>query len=447
MQQLTVQATYNYIGCKVIEASIDTSSLIRIPQGIDWASGVNKGKLCRYKATLDTPLDNRITVEGQLQILDIIETNQKNPSIVLQDVDTNIVAGEKKEIQTSSFLNNQPTVMSKVLGCSIYIAKDRENHAHCSMPMINHEQSEYPSLYLIISPSSTYVGITYRLLQDRMYEHCTYKWKDDTVKRGKSTYDIMAYEDAKVYCIGRFTDYTLDEIKAMSDDERKEFHHQMELIETLFITLASKQFPHLELVNRKQILKDEKAIVKHLGSLPFVNVEIHWEALYELGFDIPRTARGKGRSKVTLDDVEFIYYDDNDSIKYYVPKQLYYDRYTNMVKRHRDTEHLNKDYYFDYAMMTYLLLPHKTQKQLDYMLDLLNKQLAKTDNRHTVTLYRPIGELIEECKSELDNLHCEDEYYEENRREIQMFLDLYLDIQAHPTKYRVMKYYCEDDIG
>ena len=118
-----------------------------------------------------------------------------------------------------------------------------------------------------------------------------------------------------------------------------------------------------------------------------------------------------------------------------------------MVKEHRDTKHLNKDYYFDYAMMTYLLLPHKTQKQLDYMLDLLNKQLANTDNRHTVTLYRPIGELIEECKSELDNLHCEDEYYEENRREIQMFLDLYLDIQAHPTKYRVMKYYCEDDIG
>ena len=425
VQQLTVQATYNYIGCKVIEASIDTSSLIRIPQGIDWASGVNKGKLCRYKATLDTPLGNRITVEGQLQILDIIETNQKNPSIVLQDVDTNIVAGEKKEIQTSSFLNNQPTVMSKVLGCSIYIAKDRENHAHCSMPMINHEQSEYPSLYLIISPSSTYVGITYRLLQDRMYEHCTYKWKDDTVKRGKSTYDIMAYEDAKVYCIGRFTDYTLDEIKAISDKERKEHHHQMELVETLFITLASKQFPHLEQVNRKQILKDDKAIVKHLGSLPFTNVEIDWDLLDSLGYKIPWKFSNKDTNW------KYIGYGDKPSVFYCLPKQ-FYDRFNSLLDKHRDTESLTENSRFDYAMLFYILVPHKTGKQLNYFLDLFEKQLDKTDSRLAYTLYRPLEELIEEERRELAIPRSMFD-----KEEVQECLDFYLDIQAHPNKYKI----------
>lgn len=426
--QHDVKTTYNYVGCKVIEASIDTSSLIRIPQGIDWASGVNKGKLCRYKATLNTPLDNRITVEGQLQILDIIETNQKNPSIVLQDVDTNIVAGQDLEIQTSSFLNNQPTVMSKVLGCSIYIAKDRENHAHCSMPMINHEQSEYPSLYLIISPSSIYVGITHRLLQDRMYEHCTYKWKDDTVKRGKSTYDMLAYEDAKVYCIGRFTDYTLDEIKAMDKAKRDEFHTKMETVETLFITLASKQFPHLELVNRKQILKDEKAIVKHLGSLPFVNIEVEWELLDSIGFDIPY----KRTNKDTY--WKYIGYGDKPSKFYCLPKQ-FYDRFNSLLDEYRDTESLTEESWFDYALLFYLLVPHKTDKQLNYMLDIFAKHLDKSDKRQRVVLYKPLEELIEEERRELNNPRS---MYDKD--DVQKILDLYLDVKQHPSRYKIK--YC-----
>ena len=271
--QHDVQANYNYVGCELIESSIDTSSLLRCSQGIEWSSGVNKNKLCHYSAMLETPLGNRITVDGQFQIIDIVETNQKNPSLVLQDIATNIVAGEDRTIQTSTLLNSKNLVIKKILGLNV----PRESHIHCSMPMIHHEQFEYPSLYLIISSKSIYVGITYRLLSYRIYEHCTYKWKDDTVKRGKRTYDMLAYEDADVYCIGRFTDYTIDDIESMSEEERAKFHTKMESVETIFITLASKQFPHLELVNRKQILKDDnelKASVLQLASDNFF--EILW---------------------------------------------------------------------------------------------------------------------------------------------------------------------------
>lgn len=372
--QALEQGNYKYYGFKIIDATINTNSLDRCSQGIIWnPATVNKGKLCGYTTTLKDKQDNLFTIEGQLQIVDIIETNQKNPSLVLQDIATNIVAGLDLEIQTSSFINSPTTVMSKVLGCTIYEAKERESHIHCSMPTIHHIQDEYPSLYLIISSKSIYVGITYRLLSDRIYEHCTYKWKDATVKRGKRTYDMIAYEDADVYCIGRFTDYTIDDIEAMSEEERAKFHTKMESVETIFITLASKQFPHLELVNRKQILKDEEAIIKHLAKLPFINVEILWELLSKLGFSIPR---GIGR---TITEDACITYEDSPT-RYYVPK-YFYDNYVGIIDRHKDIRHLNEEYYFDYAMMAYLLLPHKTEKQCNYFLNKVASSMCRLDKR------------------------------------------------------------------
>ena len=79
---------------------------------------------------------------------------------------------------------------------------------------------------MIISDKSIYVGITYRKLSDRIYEHCTLT-KDKTVKTGKSTFEMIAHEGAEVYCIGTFTDYTIGQIEAMSEDEKNDFKHKM----------------------------------------------------------------------------------------------------------------------------------------------------------------------------------------------------------------------------
>ena len=115
-QQLTwlEEGNYKYLGFKVLEATIDTSTLERSSQGIIWnPASVNKGKMCRYKVTLENKQGDTFTLKHDLIIKDIIETKQKNPSLVLQDTQTNVVAGMDGEIQTSSFLNNPNTVMSQ----------------------------------------------------------------------------------------------------------------------------------------------------------------------------------------------------------------------------------------------------------------------------------------------------------------------------------------------
>lgn len=376
------EGNYKYLGFKVLEATIDTSTLERSSQGIIWnPASVNKDKMCRYKVTLENKQGDTFTLEHDLIIKDIIETKQKNPSLVLQDTQTNVVAGMDGEIQTSSFLNNPSTVMSKVLGCTVYKQKERNSLIHCELPTIHLEQYDFPSLYCIKSSKSIYIGITYRKLADRIYEHCTLT-KDTTVKAGKSTFNMIAHEDAKVYCIGEFTDYTLEQIEAMTEDERRDYKHKMESVETLMITLANKQFSHLELVNKKQILNHEdrdeenKKIVKHIANLPFINVEIDWYQLVELGFKIP-TYRG-----VKVSGIASIDYDD---MQCYV-QQDYYDKYISIISRNKDIRHLNEDYYIDYALLSYLLLPHYTVKQSNNFLSELNRKMRRLDKREVVYL-------------------------------------------------------------
>ena len=275
---LIESGNYNYYGFKVVSATIDTSSLERCSQGIKWnPTTINKGKVCNYTATLQDKQGSTFTIEDSLIIKDIIETKQTNPSLVLQDIPTNVVAGLDLEIQTSSFLNAQATVMSKVLGCTIYNKKDREKYIHCAIPTIHNYEPIYPTLYMILSDKSIYIGITYRNLYERISEHCTLT-KDKTVKANKSTYDMLAYENAEVYCIGEFHDYTLAEIEAMSEDEKNDYFHKMEQVETIMISIASREFTHLELVNRKQIINDSdelKAKVLELSS--DLSFNINWE--------------------------------------------------------------------------------------------------------------------------------------------------------------------------
>ena len=383
-QQLTwlEEGNYKYLGFKVLEATIDTSTLERSSQGIIWnPASVNKGKMCRYKVTLENKQGDTFTLKHDLIIKDIIETKQKNPSLVLQDTQTNVVAGMDGEIQTSSFLNNPNTVMSKVLGCTIFNKKERQSLIHCETPTIHYEQYDFPSLYMIISDKSIYVGITYRKLSDRIYEHCTLT-KDKTVKTGKSTFEMIAHEGAEVYCIGTFTDYTIGQIEAMSEDEKNDFKHKMESVETLMTRYLRVQFPDLELVNRKQILNHEdrdeenKKIVKHIANLPFINVEIDWYQLVELGFKIP-TYRG-----VKVSGIASIDYDD---MQCYV-QQDYYDKYISIISRNKDIRHLNEDYYIDYALLSYLLLPHYTVKQSNNFLSELNRKMRRLDKREVVYL-------------------------------------------------------------
>lgn len=277
-QEYISKGSYNYYGYKVVSATIDTSSLERCSQGIKWnPTTINKGKVCNYTATLQDKQGSTFTIEDSLIIKDIIETKQTNPSLVLQDIPTNVVAGLDLEIQTSSFLNAQATVMSKVLGCTIYNKKDREKYIHCAIPTIHNYEPIYPTLYMILSDKLIYIGITYRNLYERIYEHCTLT-KNKKEKATKSTYDMLAYENTEVYCIGKFTNYTLEEIEAMDDKDRDSYFHKMEQVETVMISIANKEFPHLELVNRKQVITDDKELKAKVLALPTnLSFNIDWE--------------------------------------------------------------------------------------------------------------------------------------------------------------------------
>lgn len=388
MQQELVwleQGNYKYLGCTVVYAEINTTNLETTSKGIIWTpTDINKGKECTYKVLLLDKNQKEIKVEGAFTIIDIVETNQKNYSLILKDRDTQVISGADLEIQTSVFNGkDKKLLMSKVLGCTVFNKKERESLIHCEMPIIHYEQFNFPSLYCIKSSKSIYIGITYRYLSDRIYEHCTLT-KDTTVKTGKSTFDMIAHEGAEVYCIGMFTDYTIQQIEAMSEDEKNDFNHRMGSVETLMITLANKQFPDLELVNRKQILKDEdrdeenKKIVKHIANLPFINVEIKWKLLREIGFNLP-CRMGK-----TPNNVEILTYEDSPFV-YYLPKN-YYDKYISIITRNKDIRHLDEDYYFDYALLTYLLLPHYTVKQSNNFLSELDKKMRRLDKREVVYL-------------------------------------------------------------
>ena len=399
---LIESGNYNYYGFKVVSATIDTSSLERCSQGIKWnPTTINKGKVCNYTATLQDKQGSTFTIEDSLIIKDIIETKQTNPSLVLQDIPTNVVAGLDLEIQTSSFLNAQATVMSKVLGCTIYNKKDREKYIHCAIPTIHNYEPIYPTLYMILSDKSIYIGITYRNLYERISEHCTLT-KDKSVKPNKSTYDMLAYENAEVYCIGEFHDYTLAEIEAMSDEDKKDFHHKMESVETLMITLAAKHFPHLEIVNRKQMLihedknKEKDKIINHLAKLPFVNVAIDWYLLVQMGFKIPRY------TGVKLSGIASIDYED---MQCYV-EQGYYDEYVSIITNNKDIGHLSDKYYFEYAMFAFLLLPHSTAKQEKYFFDKLERKMKRLDKQEAKHReYEAMKQLLEECYNNSEEMY------------------------------------------
>lgn len=366
------KGNYKYFGYKVKSASIDTSTLGKNVQGIVWnPKEVNMGKPCSYKVILEDKEGKTISIRGKLKILDIIETKQKNPSLILQDQITKVVAGTDLEIQTSSFLNHQDTVMSKVLGCTIFKQSERKKLIHCDMPEIINYEGMYPSLYCIKSNKSVYVGITHRNLEERVYEHCTLT-KDKSVQSDKSTFDMIAHEGAKVYCIGEFLDHTLDEVENMTDEERAEYHHKMESVETLMITLAKISFPKLECINRKQVLTNEDRykkndkIATHIATLPFVNVTLDFEMIRQIGF------------KVNCDT-----YDSHELdkvIKYkgcpyrFYLSNIYYEKFIRICDSHRDMRHFKSEYYFEYAMLTHQLLPYN-------LLFLVEKKMRRRDKR------------------------------------------------------------------
>ena len=220
------------------------------------------------------------------------------------------------------------------------------------MPDIMKYQQEHPSLYTVITDKSIYIGISIRDLYQRLAEHCTYKQDN-----GKTTFDMLAYENAKVYCIGVFKGCTIKELEQMSVKERDKFRSKMETLETLLITLAYLQLPHLELVNRKQILDTEEKVFKHLVKLPLLDVEIYFHVLDELGFTIP--------NKVNVDSNCFIEY-DSSSKKYYVLEE-YFNSFKAMADRNclpefKDIQ-LQDSYLIDYAILTSLLFPGRTVQQ------------------------------------------------------------------------------------
>lgn len=287
MQQELVwleQGNYKYLGCTVVYAEINTTNLETTSKGIIWTpTDINKGKECTYEATLENRYGELIPVTGSFNIIDIVETKQKNYSLVLKDKGTQVISGADLEIQTSVFnREDKKLLMSKVLGCTIFNKKERASLIHCEMPIIHYEQYDFPSLYMIISDKSIYVGITYRKLSDRIYEHCTLT-KDKTVKAGKSTFEMIAHEGAEVYCIGMFTDYTIEQIEAMSEDEKATYFHKMEQLETIMITLAQKEFSHLKLVNKKQIIEDDDKLKAKVLELPHdLSFRIDWKCWDEL---------------------------------------------------------------------------------------------------------------------------------------------------------------------
>ncbi len=434
---------YKYFGCKVKSASIDTSTLTKNSQGIVWnPKEVNVGKLCAYKVTLQDKKGKTISIRGKLKILDIIETKQKNPSLVLQDQITKVIAGSDLEIQTSSFLNNQDTVMSKVLGCTIFKQTERKKLIHCDMPEIVNYEGMYPSLYCIKSNKSIYVGITHRHLEERVYEHCTLTkdksvqsdkstfdmiaslyciksnksiyvgithrhleervyehctlTKDKSVQSDKSTFDMIAHEGAKVYCIGEFLDHTLDEVANMTDEERAEYHHKMESVETLMITLAKISFPKLECINRKQVLTNEDRykqndkIATHIATLPFINFTLDFETMRQIGFRV-------NCDKYDSHELDKVIKYEGCPYRFYVSNS-YYEKFIRICESHRDMRHFKSEYYFEYAMLTHQLLPHN-------LLFLVEKKMRRRDKREEKLIY------FDTIHEQMENTPKDDQFY------------------------------------
>lgn len=387
---------YKYFGYKVKNACIDTSTLTKNSQGIIWhPEEVNVGKLCSYEVSLEDKNGKTIHIKGKLKILNIIETKQKNPSLVLQDQITKVVAGSDLEIQTSSFLNHQDTVMSKVLGCTIFKQSERKKLIHCDLPKIVNYEPMYPSIYCIKSNKSIYVGITHRNLEERVYEHCTLT-KDKSVQSDKSTFDMIAHEGAKVYCIGEFLDHTLDEVANMTEDERAEYHHKMESVETMLITLAKISFPRLECINRKQVLTNEDKykqndkIATHIATLPFINFTLDFEMMRQIGFKVNCDTDDSHE----LDKV--IKYKDCP-YRFYMPKS-YYEKFIRMCESHRDMRHFKSEYYFEYAMLTHQLLPHN-------LLFLVEKKMRRRDKREEKLID------FDTIHEQMENTSKDDQFY------------------------------------
>ncbi len=378
------EGNYKYYGYKVKNATIDTSTLDRNGQGIIWnPKEENVGKLCPYKVTLEDKQGKTISVRGKVKILDIIETKQKNPSLVLQDQSTRVVAGSDLEIQTSSFLNHQETVMSKVLGCTIYKQTERNKLIHCDLPKIHNYEPLYPVLYCIKSKRSIYVGITHRNLKDRVSEHCTLT-KDKSVQVGKSTFDMIASEGAEVYCIGEFPDYTLEEVANMSDEERTTYHHKMESVETLLITLAKMSFSTLECINRKQVLTDSdryqqnNKIARHIARLPFINFTLDFEIMRQNGL----TLECINRKQVLTDSDR---YQQNNKIARHIARLPFINFTLDFEIMRQNGFHLSydkMDWHESDKVITYEGCPYKYYLTNSYYNDFMRTCDSYKDMRH-----------------------------------------------------------------
>lgn len=263
---------------KATNSSIDFSSLEQTSDGkIDWRkSDTNIGRFCNYSTTLVNK-ESSIEVTGRVQIVAIVNKESKNPTLILQDEATNIMSW----VQTCNFKNCIDSSVELITGCRV-AEKKLKQHIHVPLPtIVNNINSDnkYPTLYMLTSETYEYVGITYKGFVTRLEQHATLK--DDKELSKVRTFDILCDNEAKAYCIGIFTDYTCEELYAMTKDKRQQFfHNKMEQVETVFITLAS-QTSNKILVNKKQILAKEELQPKVLD-LKDIGFEIDWELLDEI---------------------------------------------------------------------------------------------------------------------------------------------------------------------
>ncbi|WP_195218263.1 hypothetical protein [Turicibacter sanguinis] len=265
---------------KATNSSIDFSSLEQTSDGkIDWRkSDTNIGRFCNYSTTLVNK-ESSIEVTGKVQIVAIVNKESRNPTLILQDEATNIMSW----VQTCNFKNCIDSSVELITGCRV-AEKKLKQHIHVPLPsIVNNINSDnkYPTLYMLTSETYVYVGITYKGFVTRLEQHATLK--DDKELSKVRTFDILCDNEAKAYCIGKFTDYTCEELYAMTKDKRQQFfHNKMEQVETVFITLASQMFSDKKiLVNKKQIIAKEELQPKVLD-LKDIGFEIDWDVIDEI---------------------------------------------------------------------------------------------------------------------------------------------------------------------
>lgn len=374
----------------------------------------SRGQYC-WEKNLDLLVGSTFTVETGSNTFTIVitdftfENNKRNIRLFTKCLETGFVTSiQHNRLVNDCNKNDCKSLAFKLIGIQESKAKTKKEHV--DFPLIHGEQQNCSGIYWLVSKYSCYCGKVNRLLIERVFEETTV-----VDSPYKETWNIIQ-EGGSYSLVCRIPDFPLDTPVADCNKQTQE-------IETLFITL--QQSLGIETVNRKQILKakgskcKEKVIIDHIGSLPYVNIEVDWKLLAVAGLSIPR---GFGSNLIR-------------SSSYGIPRD-FYNKFNSLLDKYRDTSNLTDTSRFDYCMLFYLLLPHKTQKQIDYWFDLLAKRLNKTDTRREVCLIQPLEQEIADCQRELNNPHSRyDKEY------MQRQLDLLLDIQENPNKYKVTRHY------